>query len=511
MKQTRLTALLLSLCMIFPMAACTGNTPETEAEETKDSAEISTDLPESGTETQTDTETEPETEPYVNLYEDLGEADFNDYEFRILFGNGWNSVEGREKFVLIEDYVGEPIDDAIFEANAKVMDLANIKLSPVFHEDPVAAISTVNSSGDTYFDLASAYPTFLATAGLSGALLNLNNLPHINWEAAWWPQFTMDSLRFHNTIMMFSNYSSYESCYSTKAIFANMDLIDKYGMEHPHDLLSQNRWTMDQLISMTKNADDDVNGDGIMDRETDVWGFVEVGYIWGYFEGWNIEIYDKTDDGAGLYLNVGENIANIMEKMYYWFNESPGVSFTSKEIPSTSQTGPFLADLFKNKNIIYIYNDIGPSVKTLMKTDISYAILPLPKLDETVPEYYSGSMDWPFSVPKIYPKDRYDMLGYVIEAMAISGYEKIYPAYVETALKYRYSPSQDDSKVIDMIFQNRIMGFSYLYHNYFFPLMMDELFEKETFTYSSYIASGMKKNEAWVKKLQNALLDLGEN
>ena len=77
-------------------------------------------------------------------------------------------------------------------------------------------------------------------------------------------------------------------------------------------------------------------------------------------------------------------------------------------------------------------------------------------------------------------------------------------------MKYRYSPTEDDSKVIDMIFQNRIMGFSYLYHNYFFPLMMDDLFEKETFTYASYIASGMKKNEAWVKKLEKTLLALGE-
>ena len=56
MKQTRLTALLLSLCMVLPMVSCTGNTPETEAEETKDSAGISTDLPESGTETEAETE-----------------------------------------------------------------------------------------------------------------------------------------------------------------------------------------------------------------------------------------------------------------------------------------------------------------------------------------------------------------------------------------------------------------------------------------------------------------------
>jgi len=506
MKHTKLTALLLALSMTLPMAACSGNTPEAE-----DTTDVITSTPESdSTAAETDTETEAETEPPVNLYEDLGEADFNGYEFRILFGNEWPAVEGREKYVLMEDYMGEPVDDAVFEANAKVMDLANIKLSPVFSASPVDSLATANSSGDLFFDLATDYPTFVASSALSGNLLNLYNLPHINWDAEWWPQFTLDSLMFHNTITMFSNYSSYESCASTKAIFANMDLIDQYGLEHPHNMLNENRWTMDNFIAMTRDTYDDINGDGIMERETDLWGFVEVGYLWGYFEGWNIEIYDKTDDGESLYVNVGENVANIMEKMYYWFNESPGVSFTSKEISNTSLNGPFLADLFKNKNIVFIYNDIGPSVKAFMQTDINYAILPLPKLDESVPEYYSGSMDFPFCAAKIYPKQDYDMLGYVIEAMAIAGYERIYPAYVETALKYRYSPTEDDSKVIDMIFRNRIMGFSYLYHNYFFPLMMDDVFDKDTFTYASYIASGMKKNEAWVKKLEERLLALGD-
>ena len=103
------------------------------------------------------------------------------------------------------------------------------------------------------------------------------------------------------------------------------------------------------------------------------------------------------------------------------------------------------------------------------------------------------------------------MLGYILEAMAISGYEKIYPAYVETALKYRYSPTEGDSEMIDVIFQNRILSFSWLYSNDMFPRMMDHLLSKDTFTYSSYIAGGMKKNEAWVKRLQDRMLALGEN
>jgi len=495
MKQTRLTALFLSLCMTLPMAACTGNAPETEAEETKDTTEISTDLPESGTETQT----EAETEPYINLYEDLGEADFNEYEFRILF-----TEEKWARYELMEDYMGDPVDNAIFEANAKVMDLANINLVPVYTESPSTAMRAANNSGDLFFDVASDHDITIAGAALTDAL-NLYKLPNINWEGKWWPQYTLDALTLGDTMLMYSNYASYFTSASVYAIFANMDLIDQYGMEHPHDLLNQNRWTIDQLISMTKNANDDVNGDGIMDQENDIWGFSNVSYIYCYFDGWNVEIYDKTEDGQALYVNVGEEVANIMEKMYGWFCESPGV-FHSPD--------PFLEIteeiMFGNKNSIFAYMCVEQT-EDLMDTSISYAILPLPKLDETVPEYYSGTQDRPHCVPKAYPKDQYDMLGYILEAMAISGYERIYPAYVETALKYRYSPTEGDSKVIDMLFQNRILSFSWLYSNYMFPRMMDDLLSKDTFTYSSYIAQGLKRNEAWVKRLQDKMLDLGEN
>jgi len=194
-----------------------------------------------------------------------------------------------------------------------------------------------------------------------------------------------------------------------------------------------------------------------------------------------------------------------MEKLYYWYCESPGVF----NAPTLLDVNP--GDIFLNKHTVFVYRGIT-WVENLMGTNINYAILPMPKLDETVPEYYSGCHDRPHCVPKIYSTDAYDMLGYVLEAMAISGYEKIYPAYVETALKYRYSPTEDDSKVIDMIFKNRRYGFSWMYNNYLFPRMMDVLFADgvNSFNYASYVASNKRRNEAWIEKLEKQFLNLGE-
>ena len=93
MKRTRIVSLLLALSMILPLMACAGEQTETEGmQETSVDTTVQK-------ETDTESETEIETEPAVNLYEDLGEADFKGYEFRIMFGNEWPAGENREKYV----------------------------------------------------------------------------------------------------------------------------------------------------------------------------------------------------------------------------------------------------------------------------------------------------------------------------------------------------------------------------------------------------------------------------
>jgi len=487
--KTKLLALLLTLAMLTPVLAACGNTVPDETESDTQS-----------TTAQQESESTVETEPYVNLYADLGEADYNDRAFRMMFLN-----EEKSRFVFMEDYMGEPVDDAVFEANAKVMDLANIKMEAVYNASPMTVMSLDNRSGDIsadlYLDPGCALPS------LTGIMLNLRKLPHINWDAEWWPKNTLDAMTLGGTTLMACNYASYENAWTTCVVFANMDMIDKYGLEDPHKMMKENRWTLDEFISMTKDTYDDINGDGLMEQDVDIYGFANHTYFYCFFEGWNIEIFDKTEDDNSLYLNIGENIATLMEKLYGFFKEGTGVWHSSNHTPLMRSP-----EMFVKKNAIFVYYFVG-LVEDLMGTDINYAILPFPKLDATVEEYYSGCMGSPFCASRAYPVKEYDMLGYILEAMAIAGYEYIYPAYVETALKYRYSPTEDDSKVIDMIFKNRRYGFSWMYNNNLFPRMMEELFADgvNSFKYASYIASNTRRNEVWLDRLEDKFIDLGDN
>ena len=66
----------------------------------------------------------------------------------------------------MEDYTGEPIDNAVFEANCKVMDLANIVLKVIHNDDPLGAAPVPAN-------IPSADPA----ASNAPLVLDMNNIP----------------------------------------------------------------------------------------------------------------------------------------------------------------------------------------------------------------------------------------------------------------------------------------------------------------------------------------------
>ena len=61
----------------------------------------------------------------------------------------------------------------------------------------------------------------------------------------------------------------------------------------------------------------------------------------------------------------------------------------------------------------------------------------------------------------------------IVEAMSAEGYKYIKPAYYELALGGRYSKDPDSVEMLDIIFQNRTISFTYLYQNSLGALQRD--------------------------------------
>ncbi len=78
--------------------------------------------------------------------------------------------------------------------------------------------------------------------------------------------------------------------------------------------------------------------------------------------------------------------------------------------------------------------------------------------------------------------------------MSYAGYKHILPAYCEKALKNRYSTDQESAEMLDMIFQNRIISFAYLFVN-MVPSGMQYQLIAQTVS-NNNVASYYQKNES---------------
>ena len=54
--------------------------------------------------------------------------------------------------------------------------------------------------------------------------------------------------------------------------------------------------------------------------------------------------------------------------------------------------------------------------------------------------------------------------GIIVEAMSAEGYKNLIPAYYEMALKSKYTYDTDSVEMLDIMFANRVLSFSYMYH-----------------------------------------------
>ena len=87
-----------------------------------------------------------------------------------------------------------------------------------------------------------------------------------------------------------------------------------------------------------------------------------------------------------------------------------------------------------------------------------YGVIPMPKYDETQDKYYTFLHDQftSIGITSVHANDdeTVQMLGAVLEAMALESYKTVAPAYYEVALKGRYLDDPESWRMLDMIYEN---------------------------------------------------------
>ena len=179
-----------------------------------------------------------------------------------------------------------------------------------------------------------------------------------------------------------------------------------------------------------------------------------LGNQWIYYkqESFGLDPYKEVDGVLTLSYNI-DRMSLAVQKLYSIVYESEGVTRSASGRRDDQE-------IFKNGRALVYFDSLGMASSTLRESDVNYGILNIPKLDEDQKDYIAGYTDYLHVVPATVT-NTYNV-GLIIEAMSAAGYEYVYPAFLEIALKNKYTYDENSSKVIDLIVSKMCISFSYI-------------------------------------------------
>ena len=255
----KVMAILLAMLMTAPavLTACSESTDNAET----------TGTPAATTTTPSAVESEEAADETERLEPDIpADANFNGYEFIITCTSNTEYGEAQDDFYA-EEITGEPINDARYNRNASVGDKLNIKITDLRGSGSVSEgqtlISNAVKAGTADYDLAMAGGYATSTLAMNNNLYDLNKVPYLNLAAPWWDQVANKDLQVLGQLFYTTGDISTADNDATYCIMFNKQLIDDYNLQNPYDLVYDDKWTMDNFISMAEQVYEDLNGNGI--------------------------------------------------------------------------------------------------------------------------------------------------------------------------------------------------------------------------------------------------------
>ena len=257
----RLLCLLLALCLI-PLGACSEEKPE---EKPSASADISP----------LNSEAEPETEPAVETEEKLP-FEVNDYG-----GRDFNFfvAKGFLKDIYAEEQTGSVANDVIFDRNARVESLYNVKIGIQEGEansmNDFPKLTAMVAAGESGIDVVDHCVYKAHNFILGDIVANWYDIPGTDMTNPGWLIESNDASTFNGKLFGASGALNLSSLLRDWVMFYNPVMLDDLGIGTTNfqEMIINGEWTLDKMKSLVENLYVDLNGNGERDYG-DQYGYI---------------------------------------------------------------------------------------------------------------------------------------------------------------------------------------------------------------------------------------------
>jgi len=431
---------------------------------------------------------------------ELPDVNYDGYNFRVL-------IQGEEKhdqeidMFYYEDYAGDVINDDVFKRNSLVEETYGIKLSVMQMEYTKlsSAVSKSVTAGSDDYDLAFSQMNEGVTQAASGILLPINELSYVDLTKPWWDAGVGESFSISGNVLAVCGSISPYSFMTTSAMLFNKNLFDSYDMEYPYQTVLDGAWTLDSFCSLLKDRNIDVDGNGVIDEKSDVYGYTAfiLDAPYDFFYGSGNTVVKNDSDGIPQLAIDTERAVSTTEKVYdifYTYN-----SFLSSEPNITGNDLPLT--MFSEGRSFITGIGLTDLYQYFRSMEDDFGIIPVPKLDENQAEYMSfvNGCSNIVVVPKTVADT--ERTGIILEALAYNAYNIITPDVYEVVLKVKNTRDNDSEAMIDIILKNRVFDLGYSVGVPNVGMFLKTMLEKKTTDVVSYLDKNMPAAEKSLQKI----------
>lgn len=390
-------------------------------------------------------ETEPEeTEPSIWTLTGVPEGTtYDGWTFNALVYN--NQSWGRGE-LCVEELTGEVLNDAYFNRNLYVENLLGITITQDarHHESLVQTFTNSVTAGDNAYSAGWLRQRDAAACAMNKTCLDLNLLT-LDLGNPWWDYHSIQDTTMGGKNYLVATDITIADKDAIWPVYFHKGILEEEMLENPYELVNAGKWTFDKLREMAAQAMKDLDGDGVMDRDKDRFGYVT--HEENYAASWMAcgeRLVGIDEEGIPFAAFESERFVDVYNKIYktmnadYCYWRQIGVN----------------GRIFSQGRALFL-NEVISGMRYMREYEFDFGVLPLPKYDEVQDSYHTYVAEG--AALMIVPKtiDDVDRLGRTLEILGYTGRDQILPAYYEINLKTRDSRDVESGRMLDICLNTR--------------------------------------------------------
>ena len=402
----------------------------------------------------------------------LEKHDFGGTTVTVLTVASSRHTYGEMQFVPSEDPTGSVINDVVAERNNYIEETYGIKIEVIAEAYPNEKLDDMLSTGLDTYDVVVGDVSKMIPKITEGAFHKLDDL--LILENEWWDQSAIEFLSAAGDTYVVAGDTLIGDDMYTYLVLFNKDmyedngLIDQYGTMY--DMVDNREWTYDRLYTIAK-AVSMPDADGKWSNVNCTYGFLGDAYgSTKMVAGSGVSTVELTEDGFNLTVGSQKSI-DVFQKVQELMSDTTASVYVEQLAESWAGT----SSIFKNGRGLYYLTTASGIISLKNAEDgeetVNFGVVPIPMYSEDQERYYAGINAYQSEVIAIPStnKANLDATVYALEALAYYSHtpstgKSLKEAYYETTLKLQAVETDDDARMLDLIFANRIYDLGGIYN-----------------------------------------------